>query len=265
MVSAALISQALYQAGGRLTDSERSLQDPMDGQSRHRGSAADPWGYEPIVWSDAKKVARSALGRALASSNDRSQSPPVPICWADVLSSAAALQAGLGELHSESSKHLQALYRHNKAHRSSSDGSQEGQSLSTANSAEAVKNAKNLNSYERRLLGCIVDTKKLNATGFDKVHLPSKTIDAIRTIVSLPLLFPSAFRHGLLRNNSMGGALLFGPPGTGKTLLARAVASESGAQMLAIQVSWGALDGYLRTYSQPSDVNNMYVGESEKM
>jgi SpoVK/Ycf46/Vps4 family AAA+-type ATPase len=43
--------------------------------------------------------------------------------------------------------------------------------------------------------------------------------------------------------------LLYGPPGTGKTLLAKAVAKESGANMIEIS---GA------------SINNMYYGESEK-
>lgn len=100
----------------------------------------------------------------------------------------------------------------------------------------ALKKATDLNKHEKRLLPCIVDAHKLASTDFSRVHLPNATIDAIRTMVSLPLLFPDAFRTGILGEHSAGGALLFGPPGTGKTLLARAVASESGARMLAIQV-----------------------------
>lgn len=100
----------------------------------------------------------------------------------------------------------------------------------------ALKRATDLNKYEKRLLPCVVDAHKLASTNFSRVHLPDSTIDAIRTMVSLPLLHPEAFRTGILGEHSAGGALLFGPPGTGKTLLARAVASESGARMLAIQV-----------------------------
>lgn len=57
-------------------------------------------------------------------------------------------------------------------------------------------------------------------------------MDRIRTLVSLPLLYPEVFQKGILKENNMTGALLFGPPGTGKTLLARAVAKESGARMV---------------------------------
>jgi hypothetical protein len=91
-----------------------------------------------------------------------------------------------------------------------------------------------LSVYEKRLLPCLVAQQP---TSFSDVHLPYKTIDGIRTMVSLPLLFPDAFRGGVLGSHTTTGALLFGPPGTGKTLLARAVASESGARMLSVQVN----------------------------
>lgn len=74
-------------------------------------------------------------------------------------------------------------------------------------------------------------------TSFSQVHLPDSTIDSVRTIVSLPLLHPSAFQQGILRQHSMTGCLLFGPPGTGKTLVVRALAKEAGCRMLAVAPS----------------------------
>lgn len=99
-----------------------------------------------------------------------------------------------------------------------------------------VKADKSLDTHEKRLLGCIVDTATMPTT-FASVHLPVKTIDAVRTMVSLPLLYPEAFQEGILKTHSMTGALLLGPPGVGKTLLARAVARESGARMLVVKPS----------------------------
>lgn len=87
-------------------------------------------------------------------------------------------------------------------------------------------------------------------TKFEDVCLPSKTINSLRTIVSLPLLYPAAFKFGILGKEAIGGALLYGPPGTGKTMLCRALARESGARMLQIN---------------PSNIMDMYVGESEKL
>ncbi|KAJ9098614.1 hypothetical protein QFC21_004261 [Naganishia friedmannii] len=115
---------------------------------------------------------------------------------------------------------------------------------------EQIKKDKTLNMHEKRLLGCIVDPTKLSSTSFDDVLLPDKTIDAVRSVVTLPLIYPEAFNTGILAQHATGNALLFGPPGTGKTLLARALARESGARMLAVQ---------------PSDVTDMYVGEGEKL
>lgn len=115
---------------------------------------------------------------------------------------------------------------------------------------EEIKKDKTLNMHEKRLLGCIVDPTKLSSTSFDDVLLPDKTIDAVRSVVTLPLMYPEAFNTGILAQHATGNALLFGPPGTGKTLLARALARESGARMIAVQ---------------PSDVTDMYVGEGEKL
>lgn len=74
-------------------------------------------------------------------------------------------------------------------------------------------------------------------TSFDQVHLPPHTIDSVRTIVSLPMLHPKAFQHGILKKHGMTGCLLFGPPGTGKTLVVRALAKEAGCRMLSISPS----------------------------
>ncbi|KAG8686979.1 hypothetical protein FRC11_008028 [Ceratobasidium sp. 423] len=106
-----------------------------------------------------------------------------------------------------------------------------------------------LSSHERGLLQCVVNPDQIKTT-FDSVHLPMETVDRIRSLVSLPLLHPEVFQCGILKQHSMTGALLFGPPGTGKTHIARAVAKESGARMIAIK---------------PSDIQQMYVGESEKV
>ncbi|KAF1962742.1 AAA-domain-containing protein [Byssothecium circinans] len=102
--------------------------------------------------------------------------------------------------------------------------------------------------YEKRLMTGIVNPDQIK-TGFDQVHVPAETIEAIRTLTSLSFLRPDAFNYGVLATEKISGALLYGPPGTGKTLLAKAVAKESGCAVLEIS---------------GSQIHDKYVGEGEK-
>lgn len=104
------------------------------------------------------------------------------------------------------------------------------------------------NKHETQLLGGVVIPAEIN-TSFDDVHAPKETIEALKTLTNLSLIRPENFTYGVLANNKIPGCLLYGPPGTGKTMLAKAVARESGATVLEVS---GA------------EVNNMYLGESEK-
>ncbi|OYT25827.1 MAG: AAA family ATPase, partial [Thermoprotei archaeon ex4572_64] len=55
----------------------------------------------------------------------------------------------------------------------------------------------------------------------------------LREAVEWPLKYPNKFRKFGIKPPK--GILLFGPPGTGKTLLAKAVATESGANFVAVR------------------------------
>ncbi|KAJ8120025.1 hypothetical protein O1611_g10472 [Lasiodiplodia mahajangana] len=103
-------------------------------------------------------------------------------------------------------------------------------------------------NHEERLMSGMVNAKDIRTT-FKDIHAPQETIESIKMLTTLSLVRPEAFSYGLLASDRIPGCLLYGPPGTGKTLLAKAVAKESGANMIEIS---GA------------SINNMYVGESEK-
>ncbi|KAK8200482.1 putative ATPase family AAA domain-containing protein 1 [Phyllosticta capitalensis] len=116
----------------------------------------------------------------------------------------------------------------------------------TQSTLDAV--TKSADKTEKKLLPGIVDPKAIKTT-FDDVHVPDETKDALKTLISLSMQRPDAFKYGVLANDKMPGLLLYGPPGTGKTLLAKAVAKESGATVLQISAS---------------EIYEMWVGESEK-
>ena len=69
----------------------------------------------------------------------------------------------------------------------------------------------------------------------------------LREVVEWPLKYPAAFKR--LGVKPPKGILLFGPPGTGKTLLAKAAATESGANFIAVR---------------GPEILSKWVGESER-
>jgi len=85
---------------------------------------------------------------------------------------------------------------------------------------------------------------------FEDVCIEPKIIENVRTIVSLPLMYPTAFATGILGKEALSGILLYGPPGTGKTMLCRAIAKECNIRMLLIS---------------PSVIEDKCVGETEKL
>ncbi|KAL7782669.1 hypothetical protein V8C37DRAFT_413867 [Trichoderma ceciliae] len=106
-----------------------------------------------------------------------------------------------------------------------------------------------LNEYEKRIASGQINRENLRIT-FADVHAPPETISALKLLTSLSLVRPDAFSYGVLAQDKISGCLLYGPPGTGKTMLAKAVAKESGANMLEVS---GA------------SINDKWVGESEKL
>ncbi|KAH9043171.1 hypothetical protein EDB85DRAFT_918970 [Lactarius pseudohatsudake] len=207
----------------------------------------EDWGNRITAWAQVKPIADQAVGRVVSSSlrGGEMVKPSLSaasVLWDHVCGAWADRWASHG---------LRKAWMQRSAGRSA--GGQQVWDDETESQVddivESVKHEPSLDMHEQRLVGCIVDSASM-PTSFAHVYLPAHTIDSVRTIVSLPMLHPTAFQQGILKEHSMSGCLLFGPPGTGKTLLVRALAKEAGCRMLAIS---------------PSDVMDMYVGEGEKL
>ena len=88
---------------------------------------------------------------------------------------------------------------------------------------------------------------KLPKVTYEDIGGMRNVVEKIRELVELPLKHPELFRK--LGIEPPKGILLYGPPGCGKTLLAKAVATESGANFIAVK---------------GPEILSKWVGESEK-
>lgn len=91
------------------------------------------------------------------------------------------------------------------------------------------------NEFEKILISEVIPPDELGVT-FDCIGALDNIKEALRELVMLPLQRPELFAKGQLRKPCRG-LLLFGPPGTGKTMLAKAVATEAGANFINISMS----------------------------
>ncbi|XP_061949705.1 uncharacterized protein LOC133673088 isoform X1 [Populus nigra] len=86
--------------------------------------------------------------------------------------------------------------------------------------------------YESNFISAVVAPGEIGVK-FNDVGALEEVKKALNELVILPMRRPELFSHGnLLR--PCKGILLFGPPGTGKTLLAKALATEAGANFISI-------------------------------
>ena len=90
------------------------------------------------------------------------------------------------------------------------------------------------------------EDKKSRIT-YEEVGGLQEEIKVMREIVELPLRHPELFVRLGIEPHS--GVLLYGPPGCGKTILARALATESGGNMILVR---------------GPEILSKWVGESEK-
>ena len=119
---------------------------------------------------------------------------------------------------------------------------------SNMTSSGGVNSNKEYDQHEKKLLSGLINAKDIHTT-FNDIIVPQETKESLIGLTSLSLVRPDAFSYGVLKTERIPGCLLYGPPGTGKTLLAKAVAKESGANMLEVSAA---------------SINDMWLGQSEK-
>ncbi|VFQ68635.1 unnamed protein product [Cuscuta campestris] len=102
-------------------------------------------------------------------------------------------------------------------------------------SRNSLKDVVTENEFEKRLLADVIPSSDIGVT-FDDIGALENVKDTLKELVMLPLQRPELFCKGQL-TKPCKGILLFGPPGTGKTMLAKAVATDAGANFINISMS----------------------------
>ncbi|WVZ56910.1 hypothetical protein U9M48_007376 [Paspalum notatum var. saurae] len=112
---------------------------------------------------------------------------------------------------------------------------------------KSLKDVTTENEFEKRLLADVIPPHEIGVT-FEDIGALESVKDTLKELVMLPLQRPELFNRGQLMKPCKG-ILLFGPPGTGKTMLAKAVATEAGANFINISMS---------------SISSKWLGEGEK-
>ncbi|XP_038681781.1 uncharacterized protein LOC119982466 isoform X2 [Tripterygium wilfordii] len=100
---------------------------------------------------------------------------------------------------------------------------------------KSLKDVVTENEFEKKILADVIPPNDIGVT-FDDIGALEMVKDTLKELVMLPLQRPELFLKGQL-TKPCKGILLFGPPGTGKTMLAKAVATEAGANFINISMS----------------------------
>ncbi|RAR08360.1 AAA-domain-containing protein [Stemphylium lycopersici] len=210
-----------------------------------------------LTYDEVHRVALTALGLLVTSPVNKeasSANAPVQLSWAHVALAMGLLKASdtakytYFERIADMTKRSKNAFSNMEAKIEPGSGRKRTEEKNMQRQRNLQRIASTANKHEKRLMPGIADPDQIKTT-FEQVHVPTETVDSIRTITSLSLLRPEAFSYGILATEKISGALLYGPPGTGKTLLAKAVAKESGSSVLEVS---------------GSQIMDKYVGEGEK-
>jgi hypothetical protein len=219
-----LLKKAIGQHGLAFTDA--SLGDETN-QDRPRSEKVlnelqelrDSFATTVWPWTTLQHLATIGVGYALTSRANQGKdlAPSVPeISWTDLAEASVIEAQAETELEKwkgsqKTSPTIQSavVHPHPRPGRKSSNKSDPPKKIIDP-LVEKLKKDKTLNAHEKRLLSCIVDHGAVKNTSFDDVAMEEKTKDAVRSTISLPLLYPEAFRTGILAQHASQGVLLYG-------------------------------------------------------
>ncbi|OJD36656.1 atpase family aaa domain-containing protein 1-a [Diplodia corticola] len=146
---------------------------------------------------------------------------------------------------------------------------------------ETTTHADKMADWERKAKGEEEETLLANIVNIDsilpnyeQISIDQSIIRQLESVTKLALKRPKAFSHGVLVGNKITGAILYGPPGTGKTLLVKALAKQSGFNMLSISSAdiwrkhWGEDEQMIRaTFSLARKIKPciIFIDEADAM
>ncbi|KAL0884336.1 hypothetical protein Bca101_008317 [Brassica carinata] len=130
---------------------------------------------------------------------------------------------------------------------------------------KSLKDVVTENEFEKKLLSDVIPPSDIGVS-FDDIGALENVKDTLKELVMLPLQRPELFGKGQLTKPTKG-ILLFGPPGTGKTMLAKAVATEAGANFINISMSsiTSKVDSMLGRRENPGEHEAMRKMKNEFM